>query len=229
MAVLDADDWWEPEYLAVQMQQFARDPSLDLVYCDARLVGDSPHAGRTFMDLHPSRSPVTLERLITVDANIPTTCTVARRSAVEKAGGFDSEIRWSEDFDLWFRMAARGSRMMFHRAVLANHRIHASSAVADRVALFESQLRVYRKCAGVLGAAHPAVALLERQMRRAEADLALARGKRHLLAGEYRAAAHSLRAASRYYPSAKLTCAWVGLYTVPGLVRRWYGMGPAAL
>jgi hypothetical protein len=56
---------------------------LDLVYCDARLVGNSPLAGRTFMDLHPLTSPVTVERLITLDANIPTTCTVVRRDAVE--------------------------------------------------------------------------------------------------------------------------------------------------
>ena len=227
LAFLDADDWGEPGYLAVQMQHFADDPSLDLVYCDARLVGDSPLAGRTFMDVHPSTAPVTLERLVTLEANVPTTCTVVRREAVVQAGGFDAEIRWSEDFDLWFRLALRGTRMTFHRGVLANHRIHESSAVADRVGLFDSQLRVYRKCAALVGSAHSAAPLLNEQMRRAEADLALARGKRHLAAREYRQAAQSLRAASRYYSSAKLTCAWVGLYTVPGLVRRWYRGGAA--
>src|SRR5882724_4897435 len=35
LAFLDSDDTWYPDHLASQMKQFADDPSLDLVYCDA--------------------------------------------------------------------------------------------------------------------------------------------------------------------------------------------------
>jgi glycosyltransferase involved in cell wall biosynthesis len=44
IAFLDADDWWEPEYL--ERQTALLDQGHDLVYCDARIVGDSPLAGR---------------------------------------------------------------------------------------------------------------------------------------------------------------------------------------
>ena len=228
VAFLDGDDWWEPGYLAEQMAYFERDPSLDLVYCNARLVGDVLPAGRTYMDTTPSRGPVTLESLISLDSNIPTTCTMARRQAVMDAGLFDPAIRRCEDFDLWFRMSRGGARMTYHRAVLACRRIHRSSAAADKVAMLESQVQVYRKCAGLLNRTDRAAALLERQIRRAEADLALARGKRHLLAREYRQAAQSLGAARRYYSSVKLTCAWLGLHAAPGLVRRWYETRPVS-
>lgn len=226
VAFLDADDWWDPRYLDAQVQRLTAGAGLDLVYCDARLTGESPSAGRTYMETAPSRGAVTVDSLISLDCNIPTSCTVARRRTVIDAGLFDPAIRRCEDFDLWVRMALNGARMDYHRQVLVTRRIHDASAVADVVAMFRSQLEVYAKCARVLGPAHPALPLLQEQIRRATADLALAEGKRHLLAREYRRAAQSLGTARRYYQSVKLTCAWLGLHTAPALVRRWLALRP---
>ena len=225
VAFLDADDWWDPAYLDAQVRHLTG-AGLDLVYCDARLTGDSPPAGRTYMETAPSRGGVTVDSLISLDCNIPTSCTVARRRTVVDAGLFDPAIRRCEDFDLWVRMALNGARMGYHRQVLVTRRIHDASAVADVVAMFRSQLEVYAKCAGVLGTGHPSLPLLHEQIRRARADLALAEGKRQLLAREYRRAARSLAAARAYYQSAKLTFAWLGLYAAPALVRRWLEARP---
>ena len=41
VAFLDSDDTWFPNHLASQMQLFAEDSSLDLVYCDGILVRDA--------------------------------------------------------------------------------------------------------------------------------------------------------------------------------------------
>jgi glycosyltransferase involved in cell wall biosynthesis len=222
LAFLDADDWWEPAYLEQQIAQFSADPSLDVVYCDARLTGESALAGRTYMDTTPSSGPVTLESLITLTCNVPTTCAVARREAVVSAGLFDAGIRRCEDFDLWLRMSARGSRFAYHRAVLAWHRLHGASAAADGVRMFESQLVVYRKLSALLGPSHAAASLVTEQLRRAEADLALERSKQLLMAGDYPQAAEALNAARRFYRSHKLTLASLGLRAAPGLVRRMY-------
>ena len=226
VAFLDADDSWDPGYLGAQVRRLTGGAGLDLVYCDARLTGDSPPAGRTYMETAPSRGAVTVDSLISLDCNIPTSCTVARRRTVVDAGLFDPAIRRCEDFDLWVRMALNGARMDYHRQVLVTRRIHDGSAVADVVAMFRSQLEVYAKCVGVLGAGHPSLPLLHEQIRRARADLALAEGKRQLLAREYRRAARSLAVARAYYQSAKLTCAWLGLYAAPALVRRWLEARP---
>lgn len=222
VALLDADDWWEPTYLEQQLARFSDDPALDVVYCDARLTGESPLAGRTFMDATPSNGPVTLEALIDLTCNVPTTCAVARREAVVSAGLFDPQLRRCEDFDLWLRMSAQGSRFAYHRGVLAFHRLHPASAAADGVRMFESQLVVYRKLHALLGASHPAAPRVAEQIRRAEADLALERSKQLLMAGEYPQAADALDAARRFYRSRKLTLASIGLRAAPSLVRRMY-------
>jgi glycosyltransferase involved in cell wall biosynthesis len=222
VAFLDADDWWTPSYLAAQLEQVRTNPELDLVYCDALLVGTSPLAGRTFMATTPSEGAVTLESLIALRCNVPTTCTLARRDAIIGAGLFDPQLRRCEDFDLWLRMSAAGSRFGYHRAVLAHHRYHDASAAADGVRMFESQLVVYRKLADLLGPAHPASPAFAAQIRRAEADMALERSKQLLLSGEYPEAADALNAARRFYRSRKLALAELGLRTAPGLVRKLY-------
>lgn len=217
IAFLDADDWWEPAYLTRQVDLLDR--GYDLVYCDARIVGDSPLTGRTFMEVTPSTLPVTFEKIVTLSCNIPTTCAMARREAIERAGGFDPRFRRCEDFDLWMRMSAGGSHIAFSREVLAAHRMHGASAAADGAKMFESQVEVYQKIAALLGPSHPSTPAVLRQGRRAAADLALERSKQHLRARRYRDAAGALDSAREVYRSPKLTAAAIGLRMAPGLLR----------
>lgn len=45
---LDSDDWWEPDYLSRLAAVYARDRSVDFVFCNLRLCGDQ--AGLRFAD-----------------------------------------------------------------------------------------------------------------------------------------------------------------------------------
>src|SRR6187431_499736 len=65
VALLDSDDAWEPDYLAVQVAALEADPSLAVVYPNALISGDHPHAGRTFRDICPSTGPVTFQAVLT--------------------------------------------------------------------------------------------------------------------------------------------------------------------
>src|ERR1700687_3516192 len=54
VALLDADDLWDPKYLETHMGMLLADPTLDVVYCNARIFGQTADAGRNSMDLLPS-------------------------------------------------------------------------------------------------------------------------------------------------------------------------------
>ena len=40
IALLDPDDLWEPDYLKIHLEILERDPTTDVLYCDALIVGD---------------------------------------------------------------------------------------------------------------------------------------------------------------------------------------------
>ena len=222
IALLDGDDTWDPEYLSAQVDFLEQNPSLDVVYCDARLFGTGPLAGRTFMDGAPSSGDPTFERLIAMECAIPTTCVVARREAMVTAGLFDERFRRCEDYDLWLRMSAAGARFGYQRRVLASHRLHATSAATDRVAMFESQALVYASLCERLGPDHPAAPAVARAHARASADFALERAKRHLAARRYREAADDVDRAHAFYGTPKLALARLALKGAPALVRKLY-------
>ena len=87
VAFLDADDTWLPDFLEKQME-FLKRSKADLVYADALLSGESPLAGRTFMEMEPSRGDVTPENLLGIKV------TVLTRSE-ERRVGKECRSRWS--------------------------------------------------------------------------------------------------------------------------------------
>ncbi len=114
LAFLDSDDTWYPQHLASQMQQFADDPTLDLVYCDSLLVGDPERESR-FMERCPSNGPATFETLVVEKCQIPISTVVVRKQAIVKAGGFDEKIPRCDDYDMWVRTAFHGAKIGYIR------------------------------------------------------------------------------------------------------------------
>src|ERR1022692_3740433 len=103
VAFLDSDDRLLPEYLEAQLALFEKDPSLDLVYSDLLLEGDSPLSGKTFMETCPSMGQATFDAVLTQKCQIPTSAVVARKQALLDAGLFDESLFVVEDYDLWLR------------------------------------------------------------------------------------------------------------------------------
>src|SRR6185312_4978996 len=54
IAQLDPDDWWEPDYLEVQLRLLESNPALDLIYANATYCGHPALEGRQVMDYAPS-------------------------------------------------------------------------------------------------------------------------------------------------------------------------------
>lgn len=222
VAFLDCDDAWHPSYLAEQLALLRADPELDLIYCDALLIGASPNAGKTVMEINPSRGTVTLESLLKLDCSVITSCTVVRRQCLLDAGLFDEERRCCEDYDMWVRIADRGGRMAYQHKVLALRRIHSQAITADPSYVIDSQVAVFRKLAESLPLIPPHQEIVQKQIARCMAEIQLHRSKADLMAGKYTEAATGVRFANNYFQSKKLRgIEWI-IRLMPRTVRLFY-------
>lgn len=224
VALLDSDDTWEPDYLAVQVAALDADPTLAVVYPNALLVGDHPHAGRTYMDVCPSNGPVTFEAVLTQRCQVFISALI-RRTSIERVGGFDPELRSVEDFDLWLRLLAAGERVGYHRRVLVRFLKRRGSLSSDPVWMAEHVLIVLDK----LATGHRALALsdADHQALRARrtyfrARLEIALGKRAFFRLDAEKAREHLERANDVLRSPRLRVVCVLLRLFPGMLLKVY-------
>ncbi|HMF57495.1 MAG TPA: glycosyltransferase family A protein [Pyrinomonadaceae bacterium] len=229
VAFLDGDDVWLPDYLSRQMSVLLGDTSLDLIYTDALLIGDSPQAGHTFMQKYPSRGAVTFESLLGWDCTVITSCVVARKAALIDAGMFDARFYYCEDFDLWLRLAHRGGRLDYRQQVLAHHRLHAASLCANEARQLEGEIAVYEKWLNEPTLSPEMKQLARAQMKHRRAELDMEQGKQKLLDGQYAHARESFARANDFFHRRKLSFTLVGLRIAPHLFRRLYDMRQQSL
>ena len=226
LAFLDADDYWEPNFLAEQVSVLQKRPSVDLVYCDGLLVGDSPLAGRTFMEMTPSSGEVTFESLLGGTCTVILSGTVVRKQSVLDAGMFDEALRCSEDFDLWLRLAQNGSQLAFQEEVLLCKRIHADSLSSNCISLHQSALGVLER--------YENVALSEKTLREIRLQrtkltsiIRLETGKQRLSQGDFSGARRAFDEAQHLSGNWKLRVALYCLKRSPRLLLRVYNLLPS--
>ncbi len=221
IALLDSDDEWEPTYLAEQVAIMESDPSLAVVYPNARIIGDHPHAGRTFMDDCPSHGEPTFRSVLTQRCNIFVSV-LARREALLRAGLFEESLRSVEDFDLWLRLLAAGERIGYHRRVLVRYRKRRDSLSANPIWMAQVVVQVLDRLAARLELApDDRAALVERQAY-FRARLDLAEGKQAFFRLETDAALERLERANQFFNSRRLRVVCALMRTFPGVLLRVY-------
>ena len=226
LAFLDSDDTWLPDYLSEQTKLLQASPSLDLIYCDAFLVGDPASAGKTFMQVCSSSGPVTFESILIEKTQVPTSGTVVRRKCVIAAGLFDERFRCAEDHDLWLRIAYHGGKIGYHRKVLVRRLVRLDSLGSPPGDLLAGEIGVLRKLDRELALPPEASSLLAGKVRQAEALLYYIRGKKSLVANDSQKAHEFLSRAHALRPTMKLGVLLAGLRSMPrltlGAARMWY-------
>lgn len=222
-ALLDCDDIWEPEYLSVQVGILDRDPTVDVVYANALIIGDVPDAGRLFMDVNPSDGDVTLESLISARCTVMVSVT-ARRESLIRAGMFDESLRSAEDFDLWLRIVESGGRIVYHRKQLVRYRRRHGSLSSDPLWMHQNALLVFDKLERTVQLSDREHAALRRQRAQVRAMVQLWTGKRALAHGDIATAIRTLSEANSVLNSAKLRLVLLGLRTAPQLVHRSFSV-----
>lgn len=228
IAFLDADDLWEPEFLARQVECFRDNPGVDLLFTDAFMTrepstkGRRRGAGRTFMSLSPSAGPVTTESLILRRTHIATSTVMARRGPLIEAGMFDPSKTRSEDFDLWLRLAKNGATISYQREVLARRRIRPESLSEDDLKMLDAALLVLEEFSRRDDVTSSERDALRQSIDRFRAKRHLKLGKLKLARGEYESAFDSIRLADRFFESWKLKLVLGGLRIAPQIVGRVY-------
>ena len=221
VAFLDADDTWLSSYLEKQIA-LLKSTNADLVYADALLSGQSPLAGRTFMEVGSSRGDVTPENLLAVRVTVLTSTVLARKELILEAGLFDETLRRGQDFELWLRLSKRGVRFAYQPEVLAHHRIVESGLSGDTISQLKRTLEVLEaiKTKEVLTASENAA--LEVTVNRTLGELAVEDGKERLLRRDFAGARQSFDEAKKFRHSWKLILVSLCLRVAPGMLWRLY-------
>ena len=223
VAFLDADDIWETEYLAVQVETLRGDPSIDVLYPNALFFGDGIEAGQEFMKLCPSEGEVTFESLVNHQCNVMVSVT-ARREAIINAGMFDEQLRSVEDFDLWLRIVKQGGRIAYHRQRLARYRRRAGSLSSDPVWMVDHGLKVLEKARATMSLTTAERKALEQAITRFRARLCFHQGKRAFFGGDIKTAISYLKQANAHMRSLKLRLSILAMQLAPRLLLRAYNL-----
>jgi glycosyltransferase involved in cell wall biosynthesis len=167
VAFLDADDLWEPGYLAAQVAALEADPTR-FVYADGVRFGDGP-------DLPfygPGYAPAETFRDLYRPGHVASPSAVlAPLDAVRAAGGFpESDGPIVEDLGLWLALAARGARPSFNPAARIRYRLHPGQLTRDWVRHHRGRIAVRLLHRDDVGGDPPA-----RLVPAAEADAVIAR------------------------------------------------------
>ena len=165
IAFLDGDDRWHPKFLERQLQLIqSLPPDVGAVFCRSRLVLENgtlvffqwQRAGRyDFDDFLVSDNPARNGSSLLI-----------RKSCFTEVGGFDEDLRYCEDIDMWLRIAANSKTPILwaSKYFLVDMRLRPGSATRNRadieVALsnmLESQTAKLRRLPAGLAYVRPAL------------------------------------------------------------------------
>jgi glycosyltransferase involved in cell wall biosynthesis len=217
VALLDSDDIWEPNYLEVQVRKLEENPGADIVYPQATIFGE----GNGTHQFQRSHGDVTFTSLVQLTCVVMVSV-LARRSALESAGLFDSNLRSCEDFDMWLRCVKNGSRIIYHDQPLVRYRRRPGSLSADEVWMWTNATRVLVKMRDAVSLTENERRELEKAILFYEGRRLFFEGKRAFSAGDVPLAIDRLEKSNTYLHSPRV---WMILHLVrkfPSLARTAY-------
>jgi glycosyltransferase involved in cell wall biosynthesis len=217
IALLDSDDIWEPNYLAVQVRKLDENPTADIVYPNAMIFGDRP-GGYEFPRSH---GEVTFNSLVQ-ERCVVMVSVLARRSALERAGLFDGTLRSCEDFDMWLRCVKHGSRIIYHSNVLVRYRKRPGSLSSDPVWMSSSAIRVLHKMRTAVSMTEDERGTLEQAILRFEGKRLFFEGKRAFSDGDLVTALDRLQKSNKYLHQFRVSMIILLIRAVPSFARTAY-------
>lgn len=146
IAWLDSDDLWEADFLATVVPLLAQNRALSGVYTGITMVdADGARLGTSLRTEPPERLYAQLIR----GNFLATPSVVVRKACYDQVGGFDPELRISEDYDMWLRLTAQFQFVGIPRPLVAI-RVHATNTMSDIDTFCQARLVLLKNHFGVL-------------------------------------------------------------------------------
>lgn len=104
LSFIDADDLWSSDKLELQLATLQSHPEAAVVYSWTRFINEINATSQDGVSIYFTGNilkPLLLKNFIASGSNI-----LVKREAVERIGGFDSEMSPAEDWDFYLRLAA---------------------------------------------------------------------------------------------------------------------------
>ena len=192
VAILDADDAYEPERLAALSELAQARPDLDILATDAYLEVNGTVVGR-FYDATPFEPE--RQRLEIIER-----CFVAwpaiRRARLLEVGGYDESMKFASDWECYLRLVYAGCRAGAVGEPLLRYRIGSERSLSDnRVEALRDRVRVLERAAQLELSAE----------ERRQLDYYLGRRKRRVLLAESERALREGRSGARRLSLAVVT------------------------
>ncbi len=140
---IDADDLMMPTRVEKQVRYLQEHPEVGFLSCDAEFINEK---GETFgyQSFKGFNEPADSQKALQSETLI--ICAQAgfttRKSDYWAVGGYNEDIIYAEDLDLFTRMVENGSVVIILHEPLIKYRLHASSAVASNKNLLRNQIYV---------------------------------------------------------------------------------------
>jgi len=125
VAFLDADDFWDTDYLEVQLRLISQYPQCEMYATNYRFIDDTGRISDTIIrNIRFQSDSGIIDNYFEVCASshVPvwTSATVIRRDAFTRLGGFPIGVKSGEDLITWAKLAIN-SPVAYHRAPKATY------------------------------------------------------------------------------------------------------------
>jgi GT2 family glycosyltransferase len=196
--LLHGDDAVREGFYATMQRPFQEHPEVGAAFC-RYIAMNEEGTWQVVSKLEQPTSDVLdgwLERLA-VGQRLQTPSMVVRRDVYDDVGGFDARLAWTEDWEMWVRIAARYP-VWFETEPLALYRIHSASS-SGRMTRTAGSIVDTRRAIDLIRAHVPAdqEQRLASEARHVLALTALRRARRLIGSGDLEAGSAHLREALR--------------------------------
>lgn len=125
---LDSDDLLLPNALENFVAYLDSHPDCALVYSAWQQI--TSDGTRVLDEVHPHHEGHVLKELLLREFFFFASMTIIRRNALKKVGLFDEELTWSDDADMWLRLAQAGCIFGYIDEPVVQYRVHMRSMSA---------------------------------------------------------------------------------------------------